>query len=162
MNWHCSISSQIPHFPFVLRTNVYLSWRQVCICLEDKCVFVLRTNVYSHCFSQIPLFVDVLPRFAEWPWQMGSSQPLSLQYVLSPKQRKLRHTKAGCFGEILELANNMMVGTVGTGQSLLVLESSFLAPNPVYIAEPKFWMIRNETNEKRDKKYFHALVFALF
>ena len=110
----------------------HLSSGQMCICLENKCVFVLRTNVYSHCFSQIPLFVGVLPRFGEWPWQMGSSQPLSLQYVLSPKQRKLRHIKAGCFGEISELANYMMVGTVGTGQSLLVLESSFLSPNPVY------------------------------
>ena len=117
---------------FVLKTSVYLSWGQMRICLEDKCVFVLRTNVYSHCFSQIPLFVGVLPRFGEWPWQMGSSQPLSLQCVLSPKQRKLRHIKAGCFREISELANYMMVGTVGTGQSVLVLESSFLAPNPVY------------------------------
>ena len=146
---------------FVLRTNAYLSWGQMRICLEDKCVFVLRTNVYSHCFSQIPLFVGVLPRFGEWPWQMGSSQPLSLQYVLSPKQRKLRHTKAGCFREISELGNYMMEGTVGTGQNLLVLESSFLAPNPVCIAEPKFWMIRKETNDtngKRDKKWQVALV----
>ena len=124
IDWHCPISSQIPRFPFVLRTNVYLFWGQMRICLEDKCVLaLLQSN---------PTFRRRFTAIWRMPWQMGSSQPLSLQYVLSPKQRKLRHIKAGCLREISELANYMMEGTVGTGQNLLVLESSFLAPNPVY------------------------------
>ena len=41
IDWRCPISSQIPRFPFVLRTNVYLFWGQMRICLEDKCVLAL-------------------------------------------------------------------------------------------------------------------------
>ena len=100
------------------------------ICLEDKCVLaLLQSNpTFRRRFTAI--------------WRMAVTDGIVSAFI--PPIRALSQTKKSSdisrlvVSEISELANYydiiiiMMEGTVGTGQSLLVLESSFLAPNPVY------------------------------
>ena len=90
------------------------------ICLEDKCVLaLLQSNpTFRRRFTAI--------------WRMAVTDGIVSAFI--PPIRALSQTKkaktyqGSLFRGILELSNYMMVGT---GQSLLVLESSFLAPNPV-------------------------------